>query len=125
MNEKIKLVKGDTGPTLYLSLTNEQTGAVIDLTGASLVFRFGPAGDSTIKETLAMGLATGIVLEDGSVSTAPPYNVAGAGGRCFIQWSPTALDTEGEFEGEVEITFPDGTIQTVYDIFRLKVRAAR
>jgi hypothetical protein len=28
----------------------------------------------------------------------------------------------GEYEGEVEITFADGQIQTVYDVLKFKVR---
>jgi hypothetical protein len=28
----------------------------------------------------------------------------------------------GDYEGEIEITFPDGQIQTVYDPLKFKVR---
>jgi hypothetical protein len=37
-------------------------------------------------------------------------------------WPAGALDTAGSFEGEIEITFADGTVQTVYDRLRFKVR---
>jgi hypothetical protein len=35
-----------------------------------------------------------------------------------------SLDTAGIFEGEIEATFQDGSIQTVVDLLKLKVRAA-
>ena len=35
-----------------------------------------------------------------------------------------ALDTAGIFEGEIEATFQDGSVQTVVDLLKLKVRAA-
>ena len=40
-------------------------------------------------------------------------------------WStdPTALDgPPGDYEGEIEINFSDGTIQTVYDPLKFKLR---
>jgi hypothetical protein len=33
------------------------------------------------------------------------------------------LDTAGTFEGEIEITFSSGGVQTVYDLIKLKVRS--
>lgn len=35
MAEKIKLVQGDTGPQVRLTLTDDITGKAIDLTGAT------------------------------------------------------------------------------------------
>ncbi len=39
-----------------------------------------------------------------------------------MDWSVDALDTAGEFEGEVEVTFPDGRIQTAFAILKFQVR---
>jgi hypothetical protein len=36
---------------------------------------------------------------------------------------PTSLDgAPGDYEGEIEITFADSTIQTVYDLLKFKLR---
>lgn len=125
MAEKIKLVRNDTGPQLLLSLKDKATGNPIDLSaaGTSILFKLREVGATTIKATIAAGKITGLLNDDdGTINTAPPYNVAGAGGRCGINWSPTALDAAGEYEAEVEITFADGTIQTLYDTLKFTVR---
>lgn len=131
MASKIKLVKDDTGPPIIASITDKNTvtqanpfGAPIDLTGATVVMFFREIGSTTIKSTLTGTLLTGRVLADGiTVDTAAPYNVAGAGGRVSFAFGATTLDTAGEFEGEIQITKADATIQTVYDKYKFTVRA--
>lgn len=44
MAEKIKLVQGDTRPQVRLTLTDENTGDVIDLTGATVTLHFRALG---------------------------------------------------------------------------------
>ena len=106
MSDVIKLVQGDTRPELQLALTDENTGAVIDITGASVVMHFRAAGASGILDTLTGGVTSG------------------AAGTCVIPWNATTLDVaEGEYEGEVQVTFADATIQTVYKVLRFRVRA--
>jgi hypothetical protein len=66
----------------------------------------------------------GLLQEDGTVITTSPYDVAGKGGRCVVNWTSTALSGDaGDYEGEIEITFADTTIQTVYDTLKIKLRA--
>ncbi|MNR49010.1 hypothetical protein D3C85_1683290 [compost metagenome] len=60
--------------------------------------------------------------ETADVDFRPPYDVAGRGGRLAMDWSATALDTAGEFEGEVEVVFPDGRIQTAFAILKFQIR---
>jgi hypothetical protein len=48
MAEKIKLVQGDTGPQLRLTLTDEDTGTATDLTGATVTLHFRAAGSTTV-----------------------------------------------------------------------------
>jgi hypothetical protein len=62
------------------------------------------------------------VDEDGTIITTPPYDTPGRGGRLQMNWSPTALDTAGEFEAEVEATFAGGAVQTAYDLLKFTVR---
>ena len=40
----------------------------------------------------------------------------------FLAWPAAALDTAGTFTGEIEVTYADGGIQTVYDQLKFKVR---
>ena len=122
MSEKIKLVQGDTKPNILVSITDETTGLAIDVSFATTKMRLRAAGSTVVKEVIPGTPITGIVLADGTVSTVAPYNVAGAGGRVSFTWTATALDTAGDFEGEVEVTFSDTTVQTVYELLKFKVR---
>lgn len=105
MAEKIKLVRGDTRPQLLLTLTNELDDTPIDLTGATLVMRFRQAGSSTVLDTLT-----------GNVVNGPT-------GKVVFLWNLTTLDVEaGDYEGEIEITFPSLEVQTVYELLKFRVR---
>ena len=104
MSDKILLVQGDTRPALVCTLTDGSTGNPINITGASVTFRFREVGSTTTKATI-----------NGSVTD-------GANGVCEFQWTNTALDTAGNFEGEIEITFSSGAVQTIYDKLKFKVR---
>lgn len=123
MSDKIYLVQGDTRPDLVFSITDQNTGLPIDLSTATTVVKFRANGSTTVKATMNCVPLPGIVQADGTVSAAAPYNVAGFGGRVAMTWSPTALDTAGDFEGEIEVTFTDGTVQTIYDLLKFKVRS--
>lgn len=125
MATKVKLVKDDTGPPLIFSLTDDFTGAPIDLSAGttSLVFKMRAVGSTTIKETISMTKLTGLLNSDGTVTTTAPYDVAGYGGRCQLSWNSTALDTVGEFEGEIEITYAGPIVQTVYNLVKISIRA--
>ena len=124
MASKIKMVKDDTGPPIIASITDENTGLPIDLTGATVVMFFRAVGGTTIKSTLTGTLLIGRVKADGkNIDTAAPYNIAGAGGRVSFALGATTLDTAGEYEGEIQYTIPAGTIQTVYEKYNFTVRA--
>lgn len=125
MSEKIKLVAGDTRPQLVFSITDDTTGAPIDLSaaGTSVSLKFRKVGSATIKDTMACGKLAGLLNADGSIDYTGGYAVPGAGGRAFMDWSPTALDTEGEYEGEIETTFAGGGVQTVFETLKFKVRS--
>jgi hypothetical protein len=101
MAEKIKLVQGDTRPVLRVTITDD-AGVAIPVSAATLKFR--EAGASTLKATI-----TGVIID-------------GPNGVVDFTWTNTALDTAGEFEGEVEFTPSTGGTQTVYDLLKFKVR---
>jgi hypothetical protein len=107
MADKIKLVQGDTRPALICTISDENTGNAVSITGATVRLKFRAVGETTLRGTL-----TGVVLNGGA-------------GQVGFYWStdPTILDgAAGDYEGEIEIIFPDNTIQTVYDPIKFKLR---
>lgn len=118
----IKLVQGDTKPTLLVDVKDANTGLPIDISTATARLKIRMSGASTTKETLVGTLLPGLTATDGSVSTTAPYNVAGVGGRVGFTWSSTSLNTAGDMLGEVEVTFADSSIQSVYEVLKFKVR---
>lgn len=107
MTDKIKLVQGDSRPALVVNLTDDNSGAPIPITGATVRLKFRELGASTNHAVL-----TGTITD-------------GPNGQVVFYWAqvPGSLDVEaGDYEGEIEITFSDGQIQTVYDVLKFKVR---
>lgn len=107
MSEKIKLVQGDTRPAIVCTLTDQTTGNVITLTGATVRLKFRAVGSTTLQATV-----TGTVTD-------------GPNGVCafYPATAPEMLQGDaGDYEGEIEVTFADGQVQTVYDKLKFKVR---
>lgn len=123
MSEKIKLVAGDTRPQLVFSITDDVTGKPVDLSTATIALKFRKVGSTAIKATMVCGKLAGLLNADGTIDYTGIYAVPGVGGRAFMDWSTTALDTEGEYEGEIETTFADGGVQTVFETLKFKVRS--
>jgi hypothetical protein len=106
MAEKIKLVQGDTRPQIRAVITDDLTREPVDISSATCLLKFRAAGEEALIDTLL-----GIVLD-------------GPAGVVVFSWNDDSLDVEaGDYEGEIEITFPlGGGIQTVYDVLKFKVR---
>ena len=122
MTDRIKLVKGDTRPQIVVSLKTS-SGTAIDCTGATVRFYFRKEGSSAVLTTITGALLTGFIDSTGALITTG-YTTPGSGGRAAFSWPANALNVEaGNYEGEVELTFADTTIQTVYDVLKFKVRA--
>ena len=107
MAEKIKLVQGDTKPALVCSITDEITGAAINITGATVLLKFRAAGSTTLTATVTGSITNGAAGEVAFYPASAPEMLAGAA---------------GDYEGEIQTTFSDGTIQTVYDLLKFKLR---
>lgn len=103
----IKLVRHDTRPALVCTITDASTGEAINLTGCVCLLKFRVAGATTLTATLT-----------GTVTNA-------TNGVVEFYWAsnPASLaGIAGQYEGEIEITFTDGQIQTVYDTLKFIVR---
>jgi hypothetical protein len=108
MAQVIKLVKDDNRPYIRLTLTDGVDGTAINLAdgGTSVVVYFRAAGASTTLATLTCTKPGG-----------------GADGVVQFNFPSTTLNVpEGNYEGEVEISFVGGDKQTVYDLLKFKVR---
>ena len=58
-------------------------------------------------------------------TTGLPVDITGTAGQVafYPASAPAMLQGEaGDYEGEIQITFADGQIQTVYDLLKFKVR---
>jgi hypothetical protein len=107
MAEKIKLVQGDTRPAIVCTITDDRTQQPINVTGATVLLKFRAAGAQVLTTTV-----TGSITD-------------GAAGQVvfFPSTAPEMLQGEpGDYEGEIEITFSDSTIQTVFDLIKFRVR---
>lgn len=123
MTERIKLVQGDSRPQLVLSLTDDKTGASIDISAATVRLKFRESESTTILATLVADKIPGKINVDGTIDFTGAFALAGKGGRCVINWTSDALDQEpGNYEGEIELTFDDTSVQTVYDVIKFKLR---
>ena len=118
-SDTLNLVTGDTLPELTFTLKNSHaaasgqtldpnnsaTWAPINVTGGSVKFRLRELGGTTVKSTLSCTITNA------------------AAGQVTTNFPTGTLDTAGTFEGEIEITFSTGGIQTVHDLIKLKVRS--
>lgn len=107
MAEKIKLVHGDTKPALVCNITDEITGNAITLTSATVLLKFRAVGATTLTATVTGTVTNGANGQVAFYPSSAPEMLAGAA---------------GDYEGEIQITFADGTIQTVYDLLKFKLR---
>ena len=109
MSETFKLVQGDTGPQVKVTLTRSDTGSAIDLTEASTCrMHFRKKNSDTVLFSL---------------SNASDATNQGNGIAIFA-FSGTQLDVSpGDYEGEVEIVFNDGSRETVYETIDFVLRA--
>jgi hypothetical protein len=117
--ETIKLVTGDTLPDLRFELKDSSQAAVgarydendsttwapLDITDASVRLRIREIGSDVIISNIQG------VLSD-------PTN-----GAVIFPFTQDSFTASGLFEGEVEITFATGGIQTMYDLVKFKVRS--
>jgi hypothetical protein len=118
-SDTVLLVTNDSLPELTLTLKDKNTAASgqvldednsdtwepVDLTGATVRFRVRPIGSTTLTATLVC-----------TVTDA-------TNGKVVTNFPTGTLTTAGNYEGEIEITYSTGAMQSVYDLIRFKVRS--
>lgn len=122
---RLYLVANDT-PTLVFDLADRASGAAVDLSDPTTVVRLKVrlASAASNKATIVASKVVGRQLPNGQVDSAPPYDVAGAGGRCAVACDAAVFDAAGEYLGEVEVTFgATSQVATPYQMLDIVVRA--
>lgn len=89
-----KIKQNDTSPSLEATL-KDGNGTVIDLTGATVNFHMRQIGKTTVKV-------------DASATVSSPAT----SGVVEYQWTASDTDTIGVFQGEFEVTYSTGAIET-------------
>lgn len=101
------LVQSDVGTQIKATITREDDGTVIDLSDATVRLKFRKKGNSTVLSTL-----TSIALSSDKTN-----------GIAIFEFEDGDLDIDpGNYEGEIEATFTDGRIESVYEILEFFIR---
>jgi len=103
-----QLVQGDQAPQIQAKLTRDDTGAAIDFSGGSCSLKFRAKGTTTTLFTLAAA-DVGQNFQDGIA---------------VFSFSGTQLTLdEGYYEGEIEITYDSGAVETIFQVLDFYIRA--
>jgi hypothetical protein len=109
MADVIRLVSGDSKPVIVLTLSDDATGAAVDLSAAtvSVSVRFRKTGGDTLIATIAASNLTD-----------------GTDGKVQFDFSGGALvgAVPGSYEGEVVVTTTGVGTQTVFEKLTFRVR---
>jgi hypothetical protein len=108
--KKIRMVRNDTKPDLIFTVLyaeGDYEDTAYDLTNCTVNFYLIKTGETSLKNT---GHTQCTITDAGN-------------GECKYEWGSGDLDEEGTYKGELEITFPDTTKQTIYEESNIHVRA--
>ena len=103
-----QLVQGDQAPQIQAVLKRQDDNSIIDFSGGSCSLKFRAKGSTTTLFTLSAA-DVGDNFEDGIAV----FSFSG---------TQLAID-EGYYEGEIEITYTSGSIETVFKVLDFYVRA--
>lgn len=102
------LVQGDQAPQIQAILKRDDDGSLIDFSGGSCSLKFRKKGTSVTLFTLA----------------ASDVGDKFSKGEAIFSFSGTQLDIDaGYYEGEIEITYSNGAIETVFAVLDFYLRA--
>jgi hypothetical protein len=103
-----QLVQGDQAPQIRAVLKRQDDNSIIDFSGGSCALKFRAKGSTTTLFTLSAA-DVGDNFQDGIAV----FSFSG---------TQLAID-EGYYEGEIEITYTSGSIETVFKVLDFYVRA--
>ena len=102
-----QLVQGDQAPQIQAKLTRDDDGTAIDFSGGSCALKFRAKGTTTILFTLAAA-DVGQNFQEGIA---------------VFSFSNAQLELdEGYYEGEIEITYDGGTVETIFQVLDFYIR---
>lgn len=102
------LVKNDTFAQIRATITREDSGEAVNLTGDTTKLRFRAAYSTTVLFTL-----TAIEVASGDF----------ANGIATFTFGTTNLNQPaGDYEGEIEVTYADSTKETVFELISFIIR---
>ncbi len=107
MADSYVFTQSDTRPFMAVTIKNSLTGAVVDLTGATVTFNFRLSKPRAKTAKVSSGACT-------VTSTT--------GGQVEYRWGATDLDIPGIYTAEFQVTHTDTKVQTVV-IENVEVRA--
>ena len=108
MADVIRLVKGDELPNIIVTLTDDVSNAPFNVSATSTVVKvkFKSVGGTTTLSTITCNNLTD-----------------GTDGKVQFNFANGVLDVDpGEYEGEIVVD-QNGSLQTVYDVLRFRVRS--
>jgi hypothetical protein len=118
---RLRFVSNDTRPRSIFTI-RDKDGDALDVSSATVRLKMRPMGQTALKANVICSKLSGLTADDGTIDHSAPYDVPGVGGRIRVDWGQEDLDTPGRFEAEIEITFSDGSIQTIYDRIPIEIR---
>lgn len=101
------LVADDTGSQMKATLTRHDTGEVIPLTDCSILLKIRERGTTAVLFTVS-----------GQELVAGEYLL----GVVTFAFSTNLDNLSGYYEGEIEVTYPGGATETVYELVRFQIR---
>tara|TARA_R110001592_G_scaffold273068_1_gene539943 strand:- start:2014 stop:2346 length:333 start_codon:yes stop_codon:yes gene_type:complete len=104
----IYLVQGDTGPQIKITVTREDTASAIDVSGGSAKLKVRKTGSTSVLFTLTAA-TTGSDLQNGILLFS-------------LDGGQLATIAAGNYEGEVELTFSDSSVETVFERVDIVIR---
>lgn len=104
--DTLYLVQNDNGAQVKVTITRDDTGQTVNLTGCTVVLKFKRRNTQNILSSIVAE-----VLSDFE------------NGEAIFNFNASALDiASGDYVGEVEVTFNTGAIETVFEELEFVVR---
>lgn len=102
------LVQSDTAPQVKAVITRSDTGAVVDMTGA------------TVRMYFRAKTSTNVLFTSTAANVGDNFS---NGIAVFIFTAGQLSQPEGYYQGEIEITYSNGTVETIFDLLSFYIRA--